>query len=317
MPINNKKDINHLHVVLTPEQYRLLSDKARQCGITKRLFIVRLLEGTEVKARPSQEVKALRTEIHHIGNNINQIVSLAPLAGDELAQNNPGFKNLWNVTRTNICKLLGATLSMAGSAFMIYNMVTTGQKEKLSFEDIVLELSMGEVALMSLIKGCEYIMESKLGGWIAGKLANSATSFGRFAEGFSKWFTEEGISTESALARFFGKNSRTFCQRVLGPAMIITAIVLGSLVLEDAIKTGETREIVLDALNLVALTGELVAWGVAMCGFTWAGPMGMAFAVMGGLVLLVQIFWSWISPPKGPVEQYVDNKLVPAGLAAK
>ena len=34
---------------------------------------VRLLEGTEVKARPSQEIKELRTEIHHIGNNINQI----------------------------------------------------------------------------------------------------------------------------------------------------------------------------------------------------------------------------------------------------
>ena len=72
-PINNKKDVNHLHIVLTPEQYQLLSDKAKQCGITKRLFIVRLLEGTEVKARPSQEIKALRTEIHHIGNNINQI----------------------------------------------------------------------------------------------------------------------------------------------------------------------------------------------------------------------------------------------------
>ena len=73
VPINNKKDIHHLHIVLTPEQYQLLSDKAKQCGITKRLFIVRLLEGTEVKARPSQEIKALRTEIHHIGNNINQI----------------------------------------------------------------------------------------------------------------------------------------------------------------------------------------------------------------------------------------------------
>ncbi len=27
----------------------------------------------EVKARPTQEIKDLRTEIHHIGNNINQI----------------------------------------------------------------------------------------------------------------------------------------------------------------------------------------------------------------------------------------------------
>ena len=32
-----------------------------------------LLLGTEIKARPSQEIKVLRTEIHHIGNNINQI----------------------------------------------------------------------------------------------------------------------------------------------------------------------------------------------------------------------------------------------------
>lgn len=29
--------------------------------------------GAEIKARPSQEIKNLRTEIHHIGNNVNQI----------------------------------------------------------------------------------------------------------------------------------------------------------------------------------------------------------------------------------------------------
>lgn len=67
------KNAHHLHIVLTHQQYRLLTSSARQCGLTKRALIVRLLEGTPVKARPSQEVKALRTEIHHIGNNINQI----------------------------------------------------------------------------------------------------------------------------------------------------------------------------------------------------------------------------------------------------
>lgn len=244
------------------------------------------------------------------------LVSLVPLVGDELANENHNFQNIWkNVNRTNICKLFSATLSAASTAFLIYNMVTTGQKEKISFEDVVMELSMGEVALTTLIKGCEYIMESKLGGWIASKLTGSTTTFGRFAEGFSKWFTEEGISSESALAKFFGKNSRTFCQRFLAPAMIITAIVLGSLILMSAIKTGETREIVLDALNLFALVGELVSWGIAMFGFSWGGPLGVAFAVIGGIVLLVQLIWSWISPPKGPVEVYVDTKLVPAGLA--
>jgi len=73
LPINDKKEMHHLHIVLTPEQYQLLTENARRCGLTRRAYLVRLLEGTEVKERPSQEIKALRTEIHHIGNNINQI----------------------------------------------------------------------------------------------------------------------------------------------------------------------------------------------------------------------------------------------------
>ena len=71
--MSNEKSKHHLHIVLTPEQYQLLSGSAKKCGLNRRAFIVRLLEGTEVKARPSQEIKDLRTEIHHIGNNINQI----------------------------------------------------------------------------------------------------------------------------------------------------------------------------------------------------------------------------------------------------
>ena len=63
----------HLHIELTPEQAALQSSKAQQCGLTKRAYLVRLIEGTPIRARPSQEIKALRTEIHHIGNNINQI----------------------------------------------------------------------------------------------------------------------------------------------------------------------------------------------------------------------------------------------------
>lgn len=69
----DKHGRHHLHIELTPEQYRLLFSKARQCGLTKRAFITRLIEEKEVKARPSQEVKALRTEVHKIGVNINQI----------------------------------------------------------------------------------------------------------------------------------------------------------------------------------------------------------------------------------------------------
>lgn len=67
------KNTHHLHIELTQEQAALLSSQAKRCGLTKRAYLVRLLEGTPIRARPSQEIKALRTEIHHIGNNINQI----------------------------------------------------------------------------------------------------------------------------------------------------------------------------------------------------------------------------------------------------
>ena len=69
----DQKGRHHLHIELTPEEYRQLTEKARQCGLSKRAFILRLLEGREIRACPSQEIKELRTEIHHIGNNINQI----------------------------------------------------------------------------------------------------------------------------------------------------------------------------------------------------------------------------------------------------
>lgn len=69
----DEKGNHHLHIELTSEQYRMLTEKARQCGLTRRAFILRLLEGKNIRARPSEEIRALRAEIHHIGNNINQI----------------------------------------------------------------------------------------------------------------------------------------------------------------------------------------------------------------------------------------------------
>ncbi len=58
---------------LSKEEKELLERSARTCGLTRTAYLRRLIRETEVKARPSQEIKDLRTEIHHIGNNINQI----------------------------------------------------------------------------------------------------------------------------------------------------------------------------------------------------------------------------------------------------
>lgn len=56
-----------------PRGKTLLENSARCCGLSKTAYLRRLILGAEVRALPSQEIKALRTEIHHIGNNINQI----------------------------------------------------------------------------------------------------------------------------------------------------------------------------------------------------------------------------------------------------
>lgn len=62
-----------MHFEMTPEQYQLLSANATQCGLSKRAYLIRLIEDNPPKVRQDKEFKALRREIHAIGNNVNQI----------------------------------------------------------------------------------------------------------------------------------------------------------------------------------------------------------------------------------------------------
>ena len=98
--MNENKKEHHLHIVLTTQQYQLLCCQAKECRLTKRAYLARLIEGRPVKARPTKEIKELRTEIHHIGNNINQIAvgrrksqvqekRLSGLAGELALVHNP------------------------------------------------------------------------------------------------------------------------------------------------------------------------------------------------------------------------------------
>ena len=56
----------------TNEAQKLITN-AKACGLTRTAYLRRLLNGYDLKPRPSAELEALRTEIHQIGNNINQI----------------------------------------------------------------------------------------------------------------------------------------------------------------------------------------------------------------------------------------------------
>ena len=50
-----------------------MTGQAKSCGLTKRAYLVRLIEGMPIRTQPSQEIKDLRWEVHKIGVNINQI----------------------------------------------------------------------------------------------------------------------------------------------------------------------------------------------------------------------------------------------------
>ena len=93
---------HHLHIVLTSRQYRLLCSQAKQCRLTKRAYLASLIEGQPVKSRPSQEIKDLRTEIHHIGNNINQIARTVNArgfaSGEDIAAITAAQETSWNIT---------------------------------------------------------------------------------------------------------------------------------------------------------------------------------------------------------------------------
>lgn len=52
------------------EQLEVNADK---CGLSKSVYLRRLIMGTPVKAKPCSEIKELRVEVHKIGSNINQI----------------------------------------------------------------------------------------------------------------------------------------------------------------------------------------------------------------------------------------------------
>lgn len=55
--MNESKKEHHLHIVLTTQQYQLLCCQAKECRLTKRAYLARLIEGRPVKARPKLRKK--------------------------------------------------------------------------------------------------------------------------------------------------------------------------------------------------------------------------------------------------------------------
>ncbi|MEL7609134.1 MAG: MobC family plasmid mobilization relaxosome protein [Bacillota bacterium] len=63
----------HTHFVFSHHEYETLCKKAKQCGLSKSVYLRRLILDKPVKARPPEAIHELYVEINRIGTNINQI----------------------------------------------------------------------------------------------------------------------------------------------------------------------------------------------------------------------------------------------------
>ena len=63
---------------LNADEAQKLITNAKACGLTRTAYLRRLLNGYDLKPRPSTELEALRTEIHQIGNNIRSPAKQMP-----------------------------------------------------------------------------------------------------------------------------------------------------------------------------------------------------------------------------------------------
>ena len=84
-----RKNQYNLHIRLDEDERAALEKGLQTSGLPLSAYLRKLILGESIQAAPSEELRRLRTEIHQIGNNINQLARKA----------NAGFASRDEVTR--------------------------------------------------------------------------------------------------------------------------------------------------------------------------------------------------------------------------
>ncbi|MEI3083545.1 MAG: MobC family plasmid mobilization relaxosome protein [Oscillospiraceae bacterium] len=84
-----RKNQYNLHIRLDEDERAALEKGLQTSGLPLSAYLRKLILGESIQAAPSEELRRLRTEIHQIGNNINQLARKA----------NAGFASRDEITR--------------------------------------------------------------------------------------------------------------------------------------------------------------------------------------------------------------------------
>jgi hypothetical protein len=219
--------------------------------------------------------------------------------------------------------VLGMLFYGASAGYLIFSIADSADKP-LTPRQIIEEVNMGMLAMAILVKGMQRMMSLGVGRFLDGfARAGDGGAFRTFAGDIATWFRDGGkIIPETKLGKgfvaVFGQNATDFMARRIGPAMAVTGMVLSAFMLYDAIRTGVVRHIVFEALNTFFGLAEVALIGLELMSVGWAGPVGLAVAVVGVIIVLVQFIWDLISPPKppsDPITQFVNGPMVAQGFA--
>lgn len=179
------------------------------------------------------------------------------------------------------------------------------------------DISLSIVSVSLLVKGMESFLETRLGTWFIEKIGGVSENMAEFCGKFTQWFSKEGVPIENMATKIFGRNATEFMKTRLGPAMAVCAIIVSSFLLDKAIKTGDTFNIVFESINIAFSALDVLFIGLSLASFGWAGPVGIAVAVIGVVVALFQMVWNLFhepTPPADPVESFVNGPLKKEGF---
>jgi len=217
---------------------------------------------------------------------------------------------------------VGGLLSMlfygASAGFLIYT-ISQDAKNPQTPKKIIEEVNLGVLTLAILVKGIEKMMSLGVGRFLQNfSAAGNGGAFRAFAGDLATWFQEGGkiVPTGKAGKAFvaiFGENSAAFMARRIGPAMAVCGLVLSAFMLYDSIKSGVVRNIVFEAINTFFALASVVLIGLELMSVAWAGPVGLAVAAIGLIIVLVQFIWNLIDPPPppaDPITEFVNGPMV-------
>ena len=70
--MQTKENRYHLHIMLSRAESDTLCNDAKRCGLSRSVYLRRLIMKSPVKARPTEQIGKLYEEIHRIGNKADQ-----------------------------------------------------------------------------------------------------------------------------------------------------------------------------------------------------------------------------------------------------